>query len=125
MATIAMTITRKTNTTRIIPTKERLVNTDGLSESANLTPSIIIIKDLEDPSSYLLIHTDDGSKKFKLTNTTTWFDKIIKFEPYEEKGLFGERIINLAPNNNMFLKLGGEKIGGAGNGISIIFNCDD
>lgn len=75
-------------------------------------------KNLEAGSTSLYVHTEAGSKKFKLTNTTTWFDKVVGFVPYEEIVEDDYKLIHLADNDGIYLVI-------TKKATEVVFNCDD
>ena len=79
--------------------------------------TIQIEKNLDAGSTSIYVHTEDGSKKFKMANSISWFDQIIAFIPYEEDIDNGYKIVHLAPNNNIFITISKKA-------TEIVFNCD-
>lgn len=92
---------------------------DGVREYCDIWGNGIVQleKNLEAGTTNIYIHSESGSKKFKLANSTTWFDQIVSFIPYEEENTEDNfRVINLAPNNNIFITIG--------KATDIVVNCD-
>ena len=73
-------------------------------------------KNIEAGTTSLYIHAESGSKKFKLSNTTTWFDKVVDFVPYVENDNSNYKVIHLAPNDGIFITIG--------KATEVIFDCD-
>jgi hypothetical protein len=74
-------------------------------------------KNIESGCTNLYVHGENGSKKFKLTNTVTWFDKVAAFVPYEETIDDNYKLIHLADNDGIYLVISKKA-------TEVVFNCD-
>jgi len=101
----------------IIKKVERSI--DGVREYVDIWGNGIIQleKNLEAGATSIYIHTETGSKKFKLTSTITWFDKVVDYVPSEEIDDDGYKIVHLAPNDNIFISISKKA-------TEVVFNCD-